>query len=210
VSAELVAFRASAYERPLWALPNRVAGRWNAAGDPPVQYLALHPMGPWAEVLRHLGRRGAEAARSVRVPTWALRVTLTEPPQPITFASAPQAGLRPEDLVADDHRPCREAAARLRAEGVGAIVTPSAALPGTEVLVLFGARVVAAYDRAPIDPGLDIPAALLQQDGRCPEGLWEAVHHRGGGRRHPALRAFRSGVPYRFTQPPVTAAGLRT
>jgi RES domain-containing protein len=208
VSSDLVAFRASAYERPLWAIPNRVAGRWNAAGDPPVQYLALHPMGPWAEILRHLGRRTAEAARSLRVPTWVLRVALAEPPRPVTFASAGEVGLRAQDLVADDQRPCRAAAARLRAEGVGAIVAPSAALPGTEVLVLFGPRVVVGYDQAPLDPGLDVPAALLQQDGRAPEGLWELVHHRGGGRRHQALRAFRAGTVHRFAQPPVTAAGL--
>src|SRR6202008_3953962 len=74
VSFEAVVYRATAHEVPLWAFPNTSAGRWNPAGSWPAQYLSLHPMTPWAEVMRTLGLRDEGAAAALRVPIWAVRV----------------------------------------------------------------------------------------------------------------------------------------
>lgn len=51
--------------------------------------------------------------------------------------AAAKWGLGTGDLVDDDWSACHTAARRLRAAGVDTIRVPSAALPGTENLVLF-------------------------------------------------------------------------
>lgn len=46
------------------------------------------------------------------------------------------------------------------------------------------------------------------QDGRCPEGLWDHVHHRAAGARHAALDAWERGAAYVFEEPEVSTASL--
>ncbi len=65
---ELVAFWLAAWDTPLWALPNRRENRFNRLGDPPTQYLALHPLTPWAELLRFEGRTSEDEADELRAP----------------------------------------------------------------------------------------------------------------------------------------------
>lgn len=205
---ELVAFRLANYETPLWSVENFSAGRYNEAGDGFTQYLSLHPMTPWAEMLRGEDRRTRARALLMRYPLWALRVQLTADPFDLTFASAPSVGLRPADLVADDPRPCRRLAASFRAgHGPAAFTAPSAALPGTRNLVVLEPRVIGPWDLVPLDE-LDWPGALAAQDGRCPEGLWDLVHFRRTRARHPALRAYERDKPYVFDEPEVSAASL--
>lgn len=204
---ELVGFRLANYETPLWSVANFAAGRYNEADSGFAQYLSLHPLTPWAELLRNEGRRTRERALLMRYPLWAIRVCLAEPPLELGFADAPEHGLEPEDLVADDHGPCRALAGRLRASGPRAFLAPSAALPGTTNLVVLEPRVLAAWTAEPVDE-LDWPGALAAQDGRCPDGLWDLVHHRGAGAPHPALAAWREGRPFAFEEPPVSAAAL--
>ena len=50
--------------------------------------------------------------------------------------------------------------------------------------------------------------SLAAQDGRCPEGLWDLVHHRATRTRHAALDAWERGVPFAFEEPPVTLTSL--
>ncbi len=66
------AFRLAAYETPLWAIDNFSAGRYNDTGDGATQYLSLHPMTPWAELLRNERRQSVSAALQLRLPLWTI------------------------------------------------------------------------------------------------------------------------------------------
>jgi RES domain-containing protein len=204
---ELIGFRLANYETPLWAVENFSAGRYNDPGTGFAQYLSLHPMTPWAELLRNEDRRTRERALLMRYPLWALRVQLAEDPIELTFDAAGDFGLAAEDLVSDDQGPCRALARAFRHGGPTAFVAPSAALPGTKNLVVLEPRVLAPWDQAPI-ADVDWPGSLASQDGRCPEGLWDLVHHRAGGTKHPALEAWENGDDYVFAEPEVSTASL--
>lgn len=162
-------------------------------------------MTPWAELLRNLGLRTSDGARAMRVPLWAIRLTLEDEPLDVTFDNAASHGIDAEALVADDRSECRRLAGALRAGGVTSFIAPSAALPGTENIVVLDAAAVIDFHQEPIDAG-DWPVAMTSQDGRAPEGLWQLVHFIGAGVMHPALRAFLDGDAFQFEQPPVTAA----
>jgi hypothetical protein len=201
-------FRLANYETPLWAVENFAAGRYNHAGIGWTQYLSLHPLTPWGELLRNEDRRDRERALLMRYPLWAIRVTLSEAPAALTFASAGAHGLDARDLVADDHAPCRGFADGLRATGSpGAFLAPSAALPGTTNLVILAPRVLTSWEAVPIDD-LDLRGSLAAQDGRCPEDLWELVHYRDAAGEHPAYAAWSAGDEYVFEEPAVTTATL--
>jgi hypothetical protein len=193
-----VAFRLAAWRRPLRTEPSRVAGRFHrVTEESPTQYLCLHPLGPWAEFLRGSGLRTPEQLALVRHRAWALRIDLSGLVR-IGFDEAPQHGLRPGDLVSDDLRACHRLADRLRAAGVPGAIVPSAALPGTGNVVLFGARAAAPYLNEPLS-AVDVPASLTADGGRPPLGLLARVRRRGGP--HAALEAWLVGEPFRFSEP---------
>ena len=116
----------------------------------------------------------------------------------IGFEEAAEHGLRPGDLVSDDLRACHRLADRLRAARTPGAIVPSAALPGTENVVLFGERAAAPYLLDPLS-GIDVPASLTADGGRPPLGVLERVRRRGAP--HPALERWRSGEPFRFDEP---------
>jgi RES domain-containing protein len=207
MSFEAVVFRATAFYEPLWGFPNTTGGRYNVAGRFPAQYLSLHPMTPWAELMRNLNRRTPEQARAMRVPVWAFRIGLADDPEPITFDTMGAYGLDPDDLVADDQTATRALGTALYDGGVTSLLAPSAALPGTTNLVVLRPAAITDFHAEPID-ALDWPAAMVTQDGRCPEDLWEHVHYRNSGVPHAALQAWRDGDEFEFEQPEVTAASL--
>jgi hypothetical protein len=193
-----VAFRLASWRRPLRTEPSRVAGRFHrVTEESPTQYACLHPLGPWAEFLRGSGLQTAAQLALVRHRTWALRIELSGLVR-IGFAEAGEHGLRPGDLVSDDLRACHRLADRLRAAGAPGAIVPSAALPGTENVVLFGERAAAPYPLEPLSR-IDVPASLTADGGRPPRGLLERVRRRG--EPHPALEAWRAGEPFRFAEP---------
>lgn len=193
-----VGFRLASWRRPLRTEPSRVAGRFHRmTGESPTQYLCLHPLGPWAEFLRGSGLDTAAQLALVRHRTWALRPDLAGVVR-IGFGEASDHGLRPGDLVSDDVRACHRLADRLRAAGTPGAIVPSAALPGTENVVLFGERAAAPYVLEPLS-GIDVPASLTADGGRPPLGLLDRVRRRG--EPHPELEAWRTGEPFRFTEP---------
>lgn len=204
---ELIAFRLANYETPLWSVENFSAGRYNDSDVGFTQYLSLHPLTPWAELLRNEDRRTRERALLMRYPLWAVRVALEDAPFELTFDNAGEFGLAPEDLVADEHGPCRALAQAFRDTGPAAFLAPSAALPGTTNLVVLEPRVLAPWNQTPIDE-IDWPGSLTSQDGRCPEGLWDFVHYRGSGTAHAALKAWRGGGDFMFEEPQVSTASL--
>jgi hypothetical protein len=207
VSFESVVYRIAGYETPLWAAPNLSDGRYNHAGAVATQYVSLHPLTPWAELLRNLNHRTAGEARAMRVEIWAIRVTLGEDPVELTFDTAPDFGLAPEDLVADDQGPCRAAATAMFNDGIRSFLAPSAALPGTTNLIVLEPAVVTDYHFEPVDPE-DWPTAMVAQKGRCPEGLWDHVQYKHVLTEHPGLVAWQAGDTHEFEQPEVTAASL--
>jgi RES domain-containing protein len=204
---EVIAFRLANYETPLWAVENFAAGRYNAVDAGFTQYLSLHPLTPWAELLRNEDRRTREQAVLMRYPLWALRLKFDEPLLELTFDTAAELGLNARDLVADDHGPCRALAQAFRDGGPKAFTAPSAALPGTKNLVVLEARVLMPWNQMPIDE-IDWPGSLTSQDGRCPEGLWDLVHHRATGTKHAALEAWENGEDLMFEEPPVSTSSL--
>ena len=204
---EYVCFRLANYETPLWAVANFTAGRYNHAGVGTTQYLSLHPMTPWAEVLRNENRRTRDEAIAMRYPLWSIRVALADEPLALTFDSAQNYGLDPADLVADDQAACRALADAFRAGGPSSFIAPSAALPGTQNLIVLEPRVVVGYLIEPFDE-IDWPTALASQGGRCPEGLWDVVHFTGAETRHAALDAWQQGEDVTFVELEVTAESL--
>jgi hypothetical protein len=194
----MVVYRLASWRRPLRTEPSRVAGRFHrATEDSPTQYVCLHPVGPWAEFVRGTGMQAAEQLALVRHRTWALRLDPTGLVR-IGFAEAAAHGLRPGDLVSDDLRACHRLADRLRAAGVPGAIVPSAALPGTDNVVLFGARAAAPYLLEPLS-SVDVPASLTADGGRPPLGVLDRVRRRGA--QHPALEAWRAGEAFRFAEP---------
>jgi hypothetical protein len=193
-----VAYRLASWRRPLRTEPSRVAGRFHRMTEAaPTQYLCLHPVGPWAEFVRSSELQTREQLALVRHRTWALRVDLEGLPR-IGFAEAAEHGLRPGDLVSDDLRACHRLADRLRGQGVEGAIIPSAALPGTDNIVLFGERAAAPYLIEPFSH-IDVPASLTADGGRPPLGVLDRVRRRGAP--HPALEAWRAGVQFRFAEP---------
>lgn len=138
-----IAYRAANWDTPLWVEPNRTGGRFNEPLSTATQYLCLHPLGPWAEMARalerQLGRPLAERDLAELEPArryWLVRLPELEVFD-LGFDSAAEVGLSPLDLVDDDHAACRRAG-RLHGARLGAWRYPSAALPGTHNLAVFG------------------------------------------------------------------------
>ena len=209
MSYDAVVYRACGFETPLWSFANISSGRWNRPNTLAVQYLSLHAMTPWAEMLRNLHLRVAAEARTMGLPIWAIRVSLADDPLAVDFATAGDHGLDAEDLVADDHSACQALGATLASGGQTSILVPSAALPGTRNLVIFDPAVVIDYHHIPPAPE-DHPTAMAAQHGRCPEDLWQSVHHQGSTTPHAELAAFLAGHNFEFDQPVVTAAATST
>lgn len=204
---EFVAFRLANYETPLWSVENFSAGRYNVADSGFTQYLSLHPLTPWAELLRNEDRRTRDRAVLMRYPLWTIRAQLDGAPFDLTFDNAPDFGLSPEDLVSDDWGPCRDIAEAFRSGGPAAFTAPSAALPGTTNLIVLEPRVLISWNLAALDD-IDWPGSLTSQDGRCPEGLWALVHYRSSGMQHPGLDAWTRGDTFEFEEPAVSSATL--
>ena len=198
MTGRLVAYRLASWRRPLRTEPSRVAGRFHRmTEESPTQYMCLHPLGPWAEFLRASDLRSAAQLELVRHRTWALRLDPAGLVR-IGFAEAADHGLRPGDLVSDDLRACHRLAVRLRAAGAPGAVVPSAALPGTDNVVLFGERAAAPYLVEPLSP-VDVPASVTADGGRPPLGVLDRVRKRGAA--HGALEAWRAGEPFRLAEP---------
>ncbi|MFY9488813.1 MAG: RES family NAD+ phosphorylase [Solirubrobacterales bacterium] len=196
-----VAFRLADFGAPMRSEPSRAAGRFHRSDQvEPTQYACLHPLGPWAEYLRAHDLREPEQVSFIRQRVWALRVDL-EPLTEVTFENAELHGISPAALVGRAYRPCQALADRLRAEGARGLMVPSAALPGTKNIVLFGARQSAPYLVDPVSL-VDVPASLTAERARPMRALAEATRFRNI-RAHPALRAAQHGKRFEFREPPL-------
>jgi len=183
-----IAYRATTYDVPLWVSPNRRDGRWNHAGAACTQYLSLDPAAPYAELLRAEDLRTERDAQLLRMTLWQLRIADGAIVDYSTFEKAEAAGFPPEALIDDDQERCRAEAEFLRAHGVRGLLSPSAALPGSVSLTLFGPRVAVGWATAPALASM-VPVQRLATGGP-PPGLVARV--RFHGRPHDGLAAYRS------------------
>lgn len=149
----LIAYRHAAYDTPWWVMPSTREGRFNRAFEAEAtQYLALHPLGPTAERLRHsLAGPDPTMADQILMNLWAV-VADDEGVESLNFENCASFGITPEELVGSDYLPTQNLAARLRTSGAAGLRVPSAALPGTESLILFGPRISLPYLEDPVTP----------------------------------------------------------
>jgi hypothetical protein len=193
----VICYRFAAYSTPLRTVPASLPARYSRGDeDEPTQYLALHPLGPLAKLMRNADLRTPEQVRALQTRTWALDVPLDDLLE-IAFDTADQFGITAEELVADDRSACQQLATQLRGQVPG-IVVPSAALPATQNVVLFGPRVAAPYLTKPVST-LDIPASITADHGRPLVSLLDIVRFLGDP--HPALDAWQQGMSVSFVEP---------
>jgi hypothetical protein len=182
-----IAFRVTSYDVTLWVSPNRRAGRWNRAGDGCTQYLALDAEAPWAEQLRYEDLRGEQDAGHYLSSLWQLRLDLGAVVDYGSFELADAAGFPAEALVEDDYERCQVEARRLADFGAIAVLSPSAALPGSTNLTVFGARVQVSWSSTATLASA-VPAQRLST-GHPPAGLTTRVRY--FGQPHPGLERYR-------------------
>ncbi len=181
--ADVTGYRHAAWDTPWWVSPNREQGRFHRPFQSPTQYLCLHPLGPHAELLRHLGAESADDLDTIRLRLWGGKVTLDDLVR-IDFDNAGDFGLTPEELVGDDYNPTQAVADDLRNQDRPGLVAPSAALPGTDIVVLFGPRMLSPFLFDPVDPLDQIATAHAAEESQpAPEILplvrWFGVDHAG-------------------------------
>jgi hypothetical protein len=195
---EITAYRVADYRTPVRDVPSNDPGRFHGPGSAPTQYFGLHPLGPAAEIIRHARIERAAQVRRLQLRVWALRLLLPDDFRTVTFDSARKIGLDPTELVSDDYAECQRFADRARGERWPGFVFPSAALPGTDNVVLFGECVAIPYNIAPLDPW-EIPASMTVSRGVAPEDLLRLT--RRIGQAHAAFEAWRASETYHFEEP---------
>jgi hypothetical protein len=117
----------------------------------------------------------------------------------IDFDDCADYGLTPDELVGDDYAPTRTLADVVRAGGATAMIVPSAALPGTDNLILFGVRVLNPYLSAPLSPE-EVPTGHLSDAARSPEEV--AKHVRWFGTPHNAAEQWKTTGSYQLFDDP--------
>lgn len=184
------AFRLANWDTPLWVSPNRRDSRFVVAGGEIVQYWCLHPLSCWAEHLRFHGIRDPLEAKELTSRPWVASLSLPDDTAHLTFDNAASEGIDPDALVDEDWTRCQRWAAARRP---AAIVVPSAALPGTTNVVIFGKRVRAPYGVAPFDPAVDVPSDPVADISTVVPTL--LPHVRWRGEPHGGYEAWMRGEP---------------
>ncbi len=155
-------------------VPTQDSGRWHRLGEGYVQYLALEPLGAWAELVRYEGIRGHTRAEQYRRRLWLVFVREHEIADLRTFEHYEACGLDPR-IAVGPHADAQSLADRLRVAGYHGVLSPSAALVGATNLTLFGPRfekvLLGGLDSwANTHPGLKLPCSLVVE-GNPPEQL---------------------------------------
>lgn len=177
VSLQGRAYRATSYDVPLRVAANRRSGRWNIAGAGTVQYLCLDAQAPFADKIRHEDLRTEPDVGTYTVTLWELEINEGIVVDYGTFEKAEDAGFPPDALVDDDHERCQREAQRLVGLGAQGVLSPSAALPGSINLTLFGERVEVRWG-AKARLASAVPAQEIVK-GHPPVGLVERVRFFG-------------------------------
>lgn len=190
-----VVFRATTYDTPLWVLPNRRPGRWSHPRNGTIaQYCALDVSAAIAEMVRSEDLRDVEDARELRVSIWELSVDEGA----IVDFSHPDAVERQEfgwdDLLADDWGECQAEGLEIIVAGGRGVLAPSAALPGSRCLTLFGPRIEIGWQAEP-RLAIQVPARHVFR-GEPGEGVVRDT--RFFDDPHPEAEAVGAGRPRNF------------
>jgi RES domain-containing protein len=172
-----VAFRYSNYDTPLWVRPNSDKGRWHQIGDGPTQYFSLTVEGAWAELIRAEALSSEAEVALLRMSMWAAELDVHRVADYGTFEKASKAGFAPDALIDEDYSRCQEEGGRLRRAGYQGVLAPSAALPGSVNLTLFGPRVASQWGTLSALSS-SIPATKIAI-GSPPDGIVARVRQRG-------------------------------
>jgi hypothetical protein len=155
--------------------PDQESGRWHRKGEGYAQYLALSPLGAWAECARYYSLRSAAAARNMKRNLWLGFVRETRIADLSSFDKYDACGLDARIAVGDPAA-AQDLADDLRAAGFRGVLSPSAALPGVVNLTVFGERYervlltdVAAWRNPDVDAWLPVQAVV--EDGPVPISL---------------------------------------
>ena len=156
--------------------PLQDSGRWHREGEGYAQYMSLSALGAWAEYARYGSIRNKALAPKVKRDLWVVFVRESHIADLSTFDKYEACGLDPVIAVQLDRAPAQALADDLRAEGFRGILSPSAALPNTLNLTIFGERYekelrtdLAAW-RNP-DPDSWLPVQIASRRGPMPEEL---------------------------------------
>jgi RES domain-containing protein len=153
-----VAFRATTYDTPLWVSPNSRPGRWSHPEEGTVaQYCALDVASAIAEMVRFENLRTIDEARELFVNVWEFRIDEGAVADYSTPALAEKQGFSWEPLISDSWGECQEEGRRIMEIGGRGVLTPSAALPQSVSLTLFGPRTEIAWGAEP-SLSIQIPA----------------------------------------------------
>ncbi len=183
----VIAYRATSYDVPVWVSPNRREGRWNIANQEPIaQYMSLDAEAPFAEILRHEDLRSESEVAHYKTTMWQLQVDSGAIVDYSTFELAKAAGFDPAALVSDDYERCQAEARWLVSHNARGVLAPSAALPGSTNLTLFGPRVRVRWG-TPVQLASSVPAQPIST-GAPPPGLTERVRYYG--QREPMLEEY--------------------
>ncbi|MGC1165175.1 MAG: RES family NAD+ phosphorylase [Solirubrobacterales bacterium] len=172
-----VGFRYSNYDTPFWVRPNSDEGRWHRIGDDPTQYLSTTVEGAWAELIRAEGLRSEAEVALLRMPMWAADLDVHRIADYGSFEKAGEAGFAPDALIDEDYSRCQREGRRLREAGYLGVLAPSAALPGSVNLTLFGPRIASRWGM-PSALASSIPATKIAV-GSPPEEIVGQVRQRG-------------------------------
>jgi hypothetical protein len=194
----LTVFRHAAYDSPWWAFPSSRTGRFHRAGSQTVQYLSLHPLGPAAEMLRHnLGPHGDPD--DIVLNLWTAEVDLADVNR-VDFDDCAAYGLTGDELVGDDYTRTQEMADVVRDSRASAMIVPSAALPGTHNLIVFGVRVLNPFLSTPFSPE-EIPTGHLSDRASSPAEV--VPHVRWFGTPHKAVEQWKATGAYDLFDDPI-------
>lgn len=188
---ERAAFRQVGHQQPpLWhdagldGIPVQPNGRWHRRGEHYAQYMALSAAGAWAELIRYFSLRTPESVVEQRRSLWQAYVALDDVADLSSFDQWAECGLDPKTAVADDLAGCQDLAAWLHGEGYRGVLAPSAALPDSVNLTVFGGRYeyLAADDPSALrerDPDRWLRVALAAEGAHPPQELVTRTRYLG-------------------------------